>query len=336
MSLKLLLALAACLPLALAGCLGGGGASSSSGAGPSSGGAVRVLDRLDVIHLEMTDKVWIRDGKEVIRVRVQCSETAPTCPVTNRAFESAALEANFERSGQLVPVEDADSIVENILSTGTSTPWSGSELSAAEGELDGDLTEGGLIDFYRNTSSQANIGDVSEYLAAFGEDSGIFVFSIPTETNPAAASGRWIAESHAVAMGRDRYDDLAGGLNASWTGAMLGTDLYTSHKLVGAVEIIYRQRDDAVDVLITDIEEVTSAAFTSFGEYTGPGSLTWRGLPIDDDGSFGEEGYIEGNFYGDGGGESAGVFERRNVAGAWLAISQSERQARYTEGANQL
>ena len=322
MSYKLLLALVACLPIALSGCQGDRLTATTDSRQITVSGPVRVLDRLNVVNIEMTNQIWNVDGQEAVRVRALCSETAPSCPVSGRVFDSEQRKAQFESGNTLFPNLGARYIIERVMNTGTVETWA-AEIADPEPRL---------IDFYKNNTVQTNTGVGAELLSAFSYYTGIFALSIPQDP--------WVAQSWAVALGTDRMDKSNSPLGATYNGVMLGTDLKTSSKLVGDTRILLQFADGGndVDVRISNVRESTTAGHSSLGEYTGPEGFTWLDLPFDDYGSFGRssdaEGYIEGNFFGRDGGETAGVFERGNVAGAWLAIETSESQARYTEIAN--
>ena len=325
MSYKMLFALAAGLPLALSGCQGDRLTAVTQPGSITVSGPVRVLDRLNVVNIEMTDQIWNLNGQEVIRVSAACSETVPSCPVTNRIFDSEQRKADFEFSELDESDVGARYIIERVMNTGTVEPWA-AETAQPEPRL---------IDYYRNQTVQTTVGASGELVSAFSYYTGIFVLSIPTDP--------WVSQSWAVALGTDRMELSRNTLNFTYDGVMLGTDLKTSNKLIGDSRILYQQTggglgDSHVDVRISNVRESTTAGHSSLGEYTGPEEFSWNDLPFDDYGSFGSnsdaEGYIEGNFYGRDGGETAGVFERGNVVGAWLAITTSERQARYTELAN--
>ena len=95
----------------------------------------------------------------------------------------------------------------------------------------------------------------------------------------------------------------------------------------GAAELTYDFSANEVDLDITDISaaEVDSPLGGRYTPvYKGPKSLGWANLPVNSDGSFyirghgndkagtdlhPELGYVDGDFYGPGGEEFAGVFE---------------------------
>ena len=325
---KLLLALAPCLSFALTGCLGGasatpGGTASSSGTGPTP--PVRLESAgLDVIHLEATDPFWYnRTGSNEYRDALVCPGVPPR---GNECFvDDKQSTASRERY-------DVDFFAQNILASGSLTTWSGAQTQFSN-------EVAAALGFFRTSDSSTTSGAVGEALAGFGQHSAITTYTIPTSN--------WVAQTISAAMGelhdgRPAYsgpNEPSG--SATWRGAMVGTDMRRSSKLVGNAALVYSFVDNTIDVDITNIRKDTTAGMTSYGDYNGPNSFSWPDLPVNSDASFyirgyGNDrsgtglhptlGYIDGDFYGPNAEEAAGVFERDWVSGAWLAIRESDEE----------
>lgn len=325
---KLLLALAPCLSLALAGCLGGagattGGTASRSGTGPTP--PVRLESAgLNVVHLEMTDPYFYHPTQAANGIR-----DALVCPgVPPRGNECFVDDKQSTISRERY---DIDFFTEVILGTATLITWSGAQTQFS-------AETAAALRFLRSDNTSTSGGAVGENLSAFGQHSAITAFSIPTSGN--SFSQMINAAMGELHDGRPAYDgpnEPSG--SATWRGAMIGNDMRRSSKLVGNAALVYSFADNTIDVDITNIRKDTTAGLTSYGDYNGPDSFSWPDLPVNGDASFyipgyGNDrsgtglhptlGYIDGDFYGPNAEETAGVFERDLVSGAWLAVRESD------------
>ena len=114
---------------------------------------------------------------------------------------------------------------------------------------------------------------------------------------------------------------------------MVGAALDNGSPLAGESVLTYSFSANTVDVQISNIRAVGDVA-----PYSGSTSFTWSGLNVNSDGSFHIAGYnndrsgltystalhptlgyIDGDFYGPNAEETAGIFTRGDVNGAWLA-----------------
>ena len=353
MSKKLLLALAACLPLALAGCLGGGGASSSPVAlTPSERerATVRILDRLDVVHMEMTNVTYIEDRPDegrvvVVRYSVSCPERdGNSCPVVREGGLPRYLELNRQEA-TFANVWDVPYLSRWMLNSGTVTSWPSGVNEFRN--IDNFRNFADNVDFYINSDAATTAGAVAEILAGIGQHSGAFTYSAPVEgylwNNNYSSQVVGIVFSAALGNSRTKPEHTLESLK--WNGAMIGTDNVYSTKLVGDAEITYNVARNTVNVGFDNIRKATSAGLTSFGESNLPDSLDWNELPVGNDGSFSivgyektearlpdnnywyghpEHGYIDGDFYGPNAEETAGVFRRGRISGAWIAVKEPE------------
>lgn len=152
----------------------------------------------------------------------------------------------------------------------------------------------------------------------FGSHSGFYTIGF-FRGNGAVYVGGWSA-----AFGRSSGNEPQG--SASWAGSMVGFETRGGIKLNGRSTVTYSLADNTVDVRLYGI---------SGPGYRGNSEFNWQNMPVNSDGSFFHPGdnksvytntrnvagntYIDGNFYGPNAEESAGVFERNFVSGAWLA-----------------
>ena len=87
--------------------------------------------------------------------------------------------------------------------------------------------------------------------------------------------------------------------------------------LAGEAVLAFSLADNEIDVEISNVRSYDDVS------YTGPSSFSWSNLQVQSDGQFrradAQNDHISGNFYGPNTEESAGVFERGSVVGAWLA-----------------
>ena len=162
-------------------------------------------------------------------------------------------------------------------------------------------------------------GDHFEYYGGWGEYSAFY-----TATYDSVSAYR----SYSVAFG-ELYEGrpTAEQGSATWQGAMVGTNIADSVQVNGASLLEYDFSNDTLDLMLSSI-----SASRSGTTYNGPTQFEWTGLQQNNDGSFyirghgndrqgtdphPEFGYVDGDFYGPGAEEFAGVFERGGVTGAF-------------------
>ena len=150
-------------------------------------------------------------------------------------------------------------------------------------------------------------------------------------------SGRSLSDlwHYGIALGA-RHDGRPSGPSgsATWRGRMVGVARDNGSLLAGESALTYSFSDNMVDVTISNIR-----AIDEIMPYAGGTSFTWNDLSVNSNGSFfipgynndrsgvtsssellhSTLGYIDGDFYGPNAEETAGIFTRDNVNGAWLA-----------------
>ena len=206
------------------------------------------------------------------------------------------------------------------------------------------------IDFFASTT--AGIPSPSQTFGGRGQYSIFYTNTYrPTPDNPTHTYSAALGYLH---DGRPRALETETAGTATWGGAMVGTHMRTGRPLQGLAQLTFSFRDNTVDVEISDIGYAGITTFATFnreGEddahasYTGPKMFRWEDLTVRSDASFYNSGsgnhrrdtdphptlgYIDGDFYGPNAEESAGVFERDSITGAWLAKRGTE--AAWTPG----
>ncbi len=121
--------------------------------------------------------------------------------------------------------------------------------------------------------------------------------------------------------------------SARWRGGMVARTRAGRVELEGSSLLVYDFADNSLDLALLGVAP-TARATAGGRVYGGPGSFTWRDLPVSPDGTFGllsggnarvgtdlhpMLGQVEGAFYGPDAVEAAGVFERDGVVGAFGA-----------------
>ena len=109
---------------------------------------------------------------------------------------------------------------------------------------------------------------------------------------------------------------------ATWRGAMVGTPVGGDDRgdqLWGDALLTYRMATSSLDAAFTDIQNIDKLRAHSTA------SVSFSGVPVSAEGTFrqGETGNrIQGGLYGPGHAEAAGIFEQRNLIGAFGAKRQ--------------
>ena len=172
-------------------------------------------------------------------------------------------------------------------------------------------------------ATSTNIGGVGQY-------SGFFTSIAATRRS---STDRFVyAGGFSSAFG-ERHSGGRPSATATWRGAMVGQSrgsIGNGAQLAGEAVLTYSIADSTIDVALSQISSYGSVT------YSGPRSFVWNDLEVNSDGTFHIPGYtndrsgtrlhptlgyIEGDFYGPNAEETAGVFERGSVQGAWLAIT---------------
>lgn len=346
MSYKLLLAFAACLPLALVGCGGGGGGNSPPATeppAPSDSGSQsepteeadlleafenyqRRVGALNITHAEMTDIIltsrFARDSGLGARAEHVCSDSVTGGgPVGTVATMIPAVCTITLLDGSSSRVHVNTYVL---------------ELQGASDQSNGfsSLVPGGrinLIELAVKSFPPEEIEGTSTYdnvIGGVGRYSGFS--AVRTYRNGRFISAYSQAFGERAAM-RPSAVLVAGTGRATWRGAMVGTSISDSGPaLAGEVALTYDVADNMVDVDISNVRSYDNVS------YTGPSSFSWSDLQVQSDGEFHQAGsqnnHISGSFYGSATdeygqrdaeyavGETAGVFEHNSVVGAWLAL----------------
>ena len=155
--------------------------------------------------------------------------------------------------------------------------------------------------------------------------------SWPGEYRPYYFDDGFVNIAHAAAFG-ERHERQPSA-SATWYGDMRGVDTRFGGLLQGNATLVYSPAANTINVEISDVRQVSGRSET-YRVYSGSTGFVWRNLPVNSDGSFYMRGhsndrpsesphptlgFVDGDFYGPNAAETAGVFERDSVAGAWLA-----------------
>ena len=320
-----------------------------------SGGSVFRLHGLDVTHLEMTDPYWhvpgisttytwsVKDGPSQrtaadARLKLVCPGVRPD--LNKCTAEVLHLYGSIQTD---FDIESRDY---------SASTFHESLTDVTMGNLDASRMFGSdylaSVEFWyaadncaRAQGTPCGSGDERQRFGGKGRHS--FFYS-QTTTGDGTET---VAQTFAAAMGylspgRPRRLDSETGATATWSGGMIGRDMRQATPLVGDAEVEFSFADNTVDVTISEIRKTTVPGFDSYADYNGPEAFEWAGLRVNSDASFyipgfGNDrsdtdlhpvyGYIDGDFYGAGAEEVAGVFERAWVSGAFLALRGEEIEA---------
>ena len=343
MSSKIFLAVATCLPLVLAGCSNSSGVTTSGTPASSTAGPVgtptppiRVLG-LDVIHIERTDAVHPSDYGNALGVRT----------TTGNIFDYD--EARFEMVCPGVPPRGNECTMNEVIIDGTRYTEAGAPSNrGVEWNLRTYLSDRQSwtsprpkagIDFFEETMASWELpmlGGIGMHSLFYTVAGAANRGSRSSYVGPTSIISVAMGELH---DGRPAYsgpNEPTG--TATWRGAMVGTEMQSGTQLFGDSAIVYDFADNNVDVELSSISP-SGIDQISDGSYSGPSSFSWTDLRVNNDASFyipghGNDkagtvlhptlGYIDGDFYGPNAEETAGVFERQGVSGAWLAIRESD------------
>ena len=304
------------------------------------------LNGLDVTHLEMTDPYWhlpgdawySKDGHradEYIRLEIVCPGVEP------RLNECHAESASFDGTEHSIYFHDysaaefhADTLEDVTLGSLDASRMFGSDyLDSVEFWYDKESDCGSFLSCASGRTLQ-RFGGKGQHSFFYSQTAARSAASSPVYHTFAAAMGD-------LSPGRPRRLDSETGATATWSGGMIGRDMRQATPLVGDAEVEFSFAANTVDVRISKIRKTTVPGFDSHAAYNGPETFEWSGLRVNLDASFyipgyGNDqadtglhpvyGYIDGDFYGANAEESAGVFERDWVSGAWLALRGEDIQ----------
>ncbi len=140
------------------------------------------------------------------------------------------------------------------------------------------------------------------------------------EMSGAASDGVRFDNRNAIAGGDLTGTPLTG--SATWLGLMVGTPVSgddRGDRLVGDAALNYDMDSGGLDIAFSSIRNIDLGAAHSTA------TVIFTDVPIGPEGTFslGEAGdRIEGGFHGSGHAETAGIFERSNIVGAFGAMRQ--------------
>ena len=314
---------------------------------PESG---RVLG-LDITHVEMTDitsrirtggQEFLTDGGLIVihssRSEAVCSRVAPQCTISQIIADGTRYNIP-EGDGYLRGKWDGSRIADWFILKQRRS-WTSPPRPKAGIAFFNYLQAPTLRPGYAS-SGRRMFGGIGTHSMFFTDQ-----MLMPSYSDWRRGTGPGVLTPHAIhnfAMGelhdgRPAYD----GPNqptgtAAWRGAMLGVEERSGTQLFGDSAIVYDFANNTVDV---ELSRVSPSGITQWfdGPYSGPSSFSWPGLTVNSDGSFyipGYDndrkgsplhptlGYVDGDFYGPNAEESAGVFERQGVSGAWLAVKEA-------------
>ena len=310
---------------------------------PPSGRSVVRLHGLAVTHLEMTDPYWSGENLSF------ASEDLNVYPQS--AFRQEIVCPGVRPDGNVCTARIAIAdgrrhVLPSVLDYGVAAYHASALRNVEFGSWDapfykrnsdGDRVEYDVEFFYRKHHSNCVGGECDSASPAalvrqsFGGKGRHSLFYTSTRN----ALGTYSAALGSLSAGRPRPMESETGGTASWSGPMFGTHLPTAASMTGIAELTVHFADNTVDVEMSGVREHELPGFTKKeGSYDGPATFGWENLEILSDASFFNEGsgnhrpdtdpdpirgYIDGDFYGPNGEESAGVFERYMISGAWLA-----------------
>ena len=324
MSLKLISAIAACLPIMLAACGGGGG----GGAGSTSARVEQpVTGLLAWNHGRMTNWHWYsnpafpREGTDSTHGFDELDESekgdfTPTRDPLNREFST--MPGLLNQNNRLR---------HGYASWGTPINGIGYLIST---ESDIDWIRANTRTFSHFDYTRAVIRGIVMH----GEYSGTFHTGIFTCLGDECSSSHGRAavwgnrEIPATLQGNPgvvqhtRGDTnfrwlRSNGATASWRGAMAGNSMVTGIALVGEAAVSYTVSDDSVGVELTNIEQRDDGSGAIEAVYSGPDSFTWALTDRNDEGhsdfwKYEPEFNSNVRFYGPNAEEAAGTF-RANI-----------------------
>jgi len=140
----------------------------------------------------------------------------------------------------------------------------------------------------------------------------------------AVETGHGLQESGVTVTSRSAQarGDLTGSrpaANATWRGLMVGTPARGARRdnlLQGDATLTFTADDNQIDATFSDIVDLDRNAPHSVEE------VRFRNVPVAADGTYAQgsgSNRIEGGFYGTNHAETAGIFEQRNIVGAYGA-----------------
>ena len=174
--------------------------------------------------------------------------------------------------------------------------------------------------------------DTSTFIGGVGQHSGFFTLIGATRRS---STDRFVYDGGFSSAFGERHSGGRPSATATWRGAMVGQSrgsIGNGARLAGEAVLTYSISDSTIDIAFSQISAYGSVT------YSGPRSFVWNDLEVNSDGTFHIPGYtndrigtrlhptlgyIEGDFYGPNAEETAGVFERGSVQGAWLAIADN-------------
>ena len=319
----------------------------------TSGGSVFRLHGLDVTHLEMTDPYWHIPDSTDSTYRISTEDAGDQRASDNMRFELVCPGVRPDLNKCTAEVANIDGTEYGIASRDYSASTFHESLTGVTmGSLDASRMFGGdylaSVEFWYDAdncaSAQGTACGSGDERQRFGGKGRHSFFYSQTTTGDGTET---VAQTFAAAMGylspgRPRRLDSETGATATWSGGMVGRDMRQATPLVGDAEVEFSFADNTVDVTISEIRKTTVPGFDSYADYNGPEAFEWAGLRVNSDASFyipgfGNDrsdtdlhpvyGYIDGDFYGAGAEEVAGVFERAWVSGAFLALRGEEIEA---------
>ena len=265
----------------------------------SSGGQSRVTD-LNITHVKMTDFLIVEGGSlpntllpiQQGRAKFSCLDSVPQN--TNGEAGLSETGCTFVPARPIAPyfAITLETLVEGLRgasdqSNGFASLVPGGTINGIELAVRG---EGGSL---------AGVGQYSAFSTHRGYDANQSFVSAQSEVFGERTARRPLG-------------------TATWRGAMVGTSISDSGPaLAGEAVLAFSLADNEIDVEISNVRSYDDVS------YTGPSSFSWSNLQVQSDGQFrradAQNDHISGNFYGPNTEESAGVFERGSVVGAWLA-----------------
>ena len=324
MSLKLISAFAACLPIMLAACGGGGGGAAQA---PQARVEQPVTGLLAWNHGRMTNWHWYSN---------------PAFPREGTDSTYGFDEADESEKGDFTPTRDPldreFSTMPGLLSQNNrlrhgyaswGTPINGiGYLISTESDIDWIRANTRTFSHFDYTRA------VIRGIVMHGEYSGTFHTGLFTCLGDECSSSHGRA---AVWGNREIPATLQGtpgvvqhtrgdtnfrwlrrnGATASWRGAMAGNTIATGIALVGEAAVSYTVSDDSVGVELTNIEQRDDGSGAIEAVYSGPDSFTWALTDRNDEGysdfwKWEPEFNSNVRFYGPNAEEAAGTF-RANI-----------------------
>ena len=182
------------------------------------------------------------------------------------------------------------------------------------------------VPLFIDTHDHSGTGETHRTLLAAGRYSAAAVTGHYDPTSRRGAS----EDIYAVSYGNYTVASRLPRINATFRGAMVGTELLSRAALEGETRITYSSASNDLDIRLHNIRQYDDGEVQATA-YGGPSAFEWNNVSVTEDGAFLEsdrsKGFLFGDFHGPNGEEIAAAFERDipnngKVVGAFVAKQQ--------------